>query len=125
MNEAISILGLALALFLPGFFITYIFFREVEILERLLLSVTFSIIISVAIGIGLGYNENVKNLTGGITSRNVWKYEIIATSIAGILALLLNIRRISFKNLKNLPMKIKLPKRKTVKEKEIVKYRQL
>jgi len=71
--------GLIFALFLPGFLITLIFFREVKILERILLSIAYSIMITIAIAICLGYNEQVKNITGGINSFNMWKWELIIT----------------------------------------------
>ena len=76
-----AIFGFLFALYLPGFFITMLFFRESKRLEKIVLSITFSIMIAMAIGIILGYNENVKNITGGINSYNVWKLELGVTAL--------------------------------------------
>jgi len=100
MSNILAI-GLLFALFLPGFFITYIFFREVKLLERIVLSITFSIMIAVAIGISLGYNENVKNITGGINPQNVWLWELVVTSVLGLLAWFINRKQINLKRAKD------------------------
>lgn len=72
-------IGTSLALFIPGYLVTLIFFKEFTPMQKIALAITFSIMISVTIGIFLGYNEDAKNLTGGITSGNVWFYSIIVT----------------------------------------------
>lgn len=118
-----SILGLLFALFLPGLFVTLIFFRELKLLERVILSITFSIMISVAIGISLGYDADVAHITGGITSFNVWKWELITTSVFGFLALAVNRKRLGvFANLKQ---KCSAAIRKLSKEKEVVSFKKL
>jgi len=86
--------GLLFAMFLPGYFITQIFFREVKLLERMLLSISYSIMITIGVAISLGYNENVKNITGGITSFNLWLWELIITSILGAVLLVINRKNI-------------------------------
>jgi len=119
MISLVSILGILMALFIPGFFMSLIFFRRITFLERMVLSFTFSIMIATSIGIALGYDKEVKDITGGVNPSNVWRWELVATGILGIIALIVNIKDI---NLKGLP-KIKPVKLK--REKEIVKYRRL
>ena len=116
-----SAFGILMALFIPGFFVTFIFFRGITFLERIVLSFTFSIMIATAIGIALGYDKEVKDITGGVNSQNVWKWELAAASILGIIALLVNVKNISLKGL--LGYRIKPVKLK--REKEIVRYRRL
>ena len=69
------ILGFAFALFIPGFIIVYIFFREFQPLEKIAFSVVFSMMISIAIAIFLGYNEEWASKTGGLTFKNIVKME--------------------------------------------------
>ena len=76
----VAIIGALFALFIPGYLVTLIFFKELKLLQKIALAITFSIMIDVAIGIFLGYNENMKNITGGVTSGNVWFYSLIVTS---------------------------------------------
>lgn len=127
MISIVSISGLLLALFLPGFCITLLFFREANFLERVMLSITFSIMIAIAIGIALGYNKEVKNMTGGITPANVWKWELAITSALLGLVLIINWRSISFKNMQALLKKTQIKGRIQFKkeEKEPVKYKKL
>jgi uncharacterized membrane protein len=68
------IVGLPLALFLPGYLIARLFFKELEELEKVALGFVLSIAIDIALGLFLGYNEYMKNLTGGITAFNLWMY---------------------------------------------------
>ena len=68
------IIGLPLALFLPGYLITRIFFKEIKELEKVALGFILSIAVDIIIGLFLGYNESMKNLTGGITAFNLWLY---------------------------------------------------
>jgi len=68
------IIGLPLALFIPGYLLTRIFFKELEELEKVALGFVLSIAIDIALGLFLGYNEYMKNLTGGITAFNLWLY---------------------------------------------------
>jgi len=78
MNAILQILqiiiGLPLALFIPGYLITRIFFKELEELEKVALGFVLSIAVDIALGLFLGYNEYMKNLTGGITAFNLWLY---------------------------------------------------
>ncbi|MBT4352055.1 hypothetical protein HOD20_05995 [archaeon] len=89
--EAIQILqaigGFLIALFVPGFLIVYLFFEELEILEKISLSIALSITTTIFMGIFLGYNEYMKNLTGGITQANVWKYSLNIILTLSILCL--------------------------------------
>jgi uncharacterized membrane protein len=68
------VIGLPLALFLPGYLIARIFFKELEELEKVALGFVLSIAIDIAVGLLLGYNKYMKNLTGGITAFNLWLY---------------------------------------------------
>ena len=81
----IALLGSLLALFIPGYLLTLIFFKELNLLEKIALAITFSIMIDVSIAIFLGYNETMKELTGGITSENVWFYSLIVTGFLFVL----------------------------------------
>lgn len=127
MISIASLAGLLFALLVPGFFITLIFFREVNWLERIMLSITFSIMLSIAIGIGLGYNKEVKDITGGINPKNVWGLELIITAIVVVLALIANRKSINLKNIRNsikkYEPKAKLPKKE--EKAEIVKFKKL
>ncbi len=64
--------GLLFSLFIPGFLLTLIFFKELELIEKIGLAFVLSICVDIALGLFLGYNEYMKNLTGGITAANVW-----------------------------------------------------
>ncbi len=114
-----------MALFMPGFLITLIFFKETKLLERILLSVAFSIMISIIIGISLGYNQNVKELTGGINSLNVWRIELVLNAFLIFVVLVIYKDRIRIKNIAKIIQLLKLPIKKLKKQKEIVIYRRL
>lgn len=66
--------GLILALFLPGYLIARLFFKELDELEKVALGFVLSIALDIAFGLFLGYNEYMKNLTGGITALYLWLY---------------------------------------------------
>lgn len=68
------IIGLPLALFIPGYLISRIFFNELDELEKIALGFVLSIAIDIFIGLFLGYNKYMKDLTGGITALNLWIY---------------------------------------------------
>ncbi len=125
MISLLSIIGLLFALFIPGFLITLIFFRESEALERIILSITFSIMLSIAIGISLGYDKNVKEFTGGINPKNVWLWELITTSALLAVVLVMHRQKLAINNLMNLRKRFKTPGIKLRKEKESVKYKKL
>lgn len=75
------IIGLGFFLFIPGYLTTKIFFDKTTKLEKILLSVVFSIMIGIAIGIFFGYNKLQAQLTGGFTFNNIFISEIIITFI--------------------------------------------
>lgn len=85
-----TILGLLLALFLPGYFIARIYFRELSEIEKLVLGFVFSICIDIFVGLFLGYNETMKNITGGITQYNLWLYLGIISGVLIIAYIILN-----------------------------------
>jgi uncharacterized membrane protein len=69
-----SIIQIALAfvavLVVPGFAMSLAFFprlNQLEVTERLAISIGLSIAIIVAVGLFLGYSQTLVNLTGGIT----------------------------------------------------------
>ena len=68
------IIGLPLALFIPGYLIARLLFKELEELEKVAIGFVLSIAIDIIVGLFLGYNEAMKNITGGITSFNLWLY---------------------------------------------------
>lgn len=68
------ILGLPLALFIPGYLLARIFFNELEELEKVALGFVLSIAVDIFLGLFLGYNKYMKDLTGGITAANLWIY---------------------------------------------------
>jgi uncharacterized membrane protein len=68
------ILGLPLALFVPGYLLALIFFDELSRLEKVALGFVLSICIDIALGLFLGYNKDMKDFTGGITAPNLWLY---------------------------------------------------
>jgi uncharacterized membrane protein len=80
------IFGLPLALFIPGYLIAWIAFRELSHLEKIALGFVLSICVDIAVGLFLGYNKYMKDLTGGITAINLWVY---LGSITFILAVML------------------------------------
>ncbi|MEM4397206.1 MAG: DUF1616 domain-containing protein [Candidatus Woesearchaeota archaeon] len=75
------IIGLPLALFIPGYLISLIFFDELEKLEKIALGFVLSICVDIAVGLFLGYNKTMKDLTGGITALNLWIYLSLITLI--------------------------------------------
>ncbi|MDP3727888.1 MAG: hypothetical protein Q8R18_00395 [bacterium] len=80
-----AIIGLAFALFIPGFLLTKIIFKEQEILEKIAFSIAFSIGIDIFLGLFLGANETMFKLTGGITELNLWFYLIFITLLLGVI----------------------------------------
>jgi len=68
------VIGLPLALFVPGYLITLIAFKRINKIERIGFAILFSIIIDILIALFLGYNKTMKELTGGITALNLWMY---------------------------------------------------
>ena len=76
--------GLLFGLFIPGFLLTLILFKKIDLLERIALSIGLSIAVDVFVGLFLGANQTMKEITGGITEFGVWLY-LIAVSIIFIL----------------------------------------
>ena len=72
-----AVFGLLFALFVPGFLVVAIFFKEEKPMEKLAFSITFSIMISIIIAIFFGYNAAVKDLFGGITFENLVLGEVV------------------------------------------------
>jgi len=68
------IIGLPLVLFITGYLVARIFFKQLSELEKVALGFVLSIAIDIIVGLFLGYNEAMKNLTGGITTFNLWLY---------------------------------------------------
>ena len=83
------VIGLPLALFIPGYLITRIFFKELGELEKVALGFVLSIAVDIFLGLFLGYNKYMKDLTGGITALNLWLY---LGAITQLLLLILLIR---------------------------------
>lgn len=83
-----AIIGALFAFFIPGYLLVLIFFKELNNLQKIALAVVLSMIVAVATGIFLGYNEVMKNLTGGVTGYNVWVYELVISGILFIIYLL-------------------------------------
>ena len=75
------IFGLAFFAFIPGFLIVKLFFGKEEVLEKSLLSILFSIMIAISIGIFFGYDRSQAALTGGFTAQNLWIGELTVTGI--------------------------------------------
>ncbi len=83
------IVGLLLGLFIPGFLLVMILFKKLSIIEKVGLSIAFSLVIDVIIALMLGYNRSAMIATGGITTHNVWSHSV---GITGILFLVLLIK---------------------------------
>ena len=83
-----AVIGLAFALFIPGFLLTKIIFNGQEILETVAFSIAFSIAIDIFLGLFLGANKTMFNITGGITELNVWFYILGISIILGVIYLL-------------------------------------
>jgi len=88
MNIIRITIGLLLALFIPGYLIARIFFKELSELEKVALAFVLSISVDIFLGLFLGYNKTMKDLTGGITAMNLWFYLSIITIILLITYLL-------------------------------------
>ena len=79
------IVGLPLALFIPGYLLALIFFKELDMLEKIGLGFVLSICVDIAVGLFLGYNLRMKEITGGITAMNLWIYlGAVSLVLAGV-----------------------------------------
>lgn len=74
------IIGLLFGLFIPGFLLTLSLFKKIDLLERVALSIGLSIAVDVFVGLFLGANKTMKDITGGITEFGVWLY-LVAVSV--------------------------------------------
>ena len=83
------LIGIPLALFVPGFLIALIWFRELTGLEKIALGFVLSICLDIALGLFLGYNKAMKDITGGITAVNLWIY---LSGITAVLATIYHLR---------------------------------
>jgi hypothetical protein len=61
--------------FIPGFLITLLFFEDEAWPIKALFSVVISICFTVCIGLLLGFNETMKNITGGLSK--TWLYMLL------------------------------------------------
>jgi len=91
------IAGLILALFVPGYLLARTFFKELSELEKIALAFVLSISIDIFLGLFLGYNEKMKDITGGITAKNLWIYLSLITLV--LLLLYVIIRKEEIKKL--------------------------
>jgi len=90
LNILQIIVGLPLALFIPGYLATRIFFKELDELEKVALGFVLSIALDIIVGLFLGYNETMKNITGGITAFNLWLYLGVITILLIIVWIIKN-----------------------------------
>jgi uncharacterized membrane protein len=90
MNILRIMIGLPLALFIPGYLLAHIFFSELSKLEKIALGFVLSICIDISLGLFLGYSKAMKDLTGGITAENLWIYLLCITMILFIVFLIKN-----------------------------------
>ena len=74
LDIILILIGLVFALFIPGYFVTKLIFDRLSWVETLAFSVAFSIAINIVLGLFLGANKTMADLTGGISSINIWFY---------------------------------------------------
>ena len=82
LELALGLMGGAVALFVPGYLVAELLFRQESFAARILVGACTSILISILVGVGLGYNERVASIMGGLTTLNLWIYQL------GLIALL-------------------------------------
>lgn len=88
-------IGFLLAFFVPGFLVVKIFFSELKAIEQVALGIGLSIVITVTVGMTLGYNQRIAAITGGVTEYNVWFYLLVTTAVLGTAVI---IKNLIFKN---------------------------
>jgi len=91
------IFGLLFGLFLPGYLLMKIFYDKQKGVERFILIVALSLAVDVLIGLSLGGNHIMKDLTGGITVLNVWVYMIFVCLVLFVVFLVKKIVSVSKK----------------------------
>tara|TARA_Y100000310_G_C20606168_1_gene775581 strand:+ start:526 stop:870 length:345 start_codon:yes stop_codon:yes gene_type:complete len=83
-----AIVGILFGLFIPGFLLSLILFKKIDILERIALAIGLSIAIDVLVGLFLGANKTMKEITGGITELNVWLYLVFISVVLALIYVL-------------------------------------
>jgi uncharacterized membrane protein len=97
------VLGLLLGLFIPGLILVMVFFRELNLLEKLSLAVVFSMMISISIAVYLGYNAEQAAITGGLVFENIIRLQVMVVAILSILYMLMFMKnRLKKKNEKGI-----------------------
>jgi uncharacterized membrane protein len=81
----ITIGGLLFLFFVPGFLIARLLFKDMEIIEMILLTVMLSIGFYVLLGFVLGFSELNMRLTGGLS--RTWLYSLIINLILFLILL--------------------------------------
>ncbi len=81
----LSLVGILFILLIPGFLLSLIIFKELEIFERLATSIVFSIGTTVLIGLFLGATKYNKIAFGGINSLNIWISLVVVSLILFLL----------------------------------------
>lgn len=71
-NILLSVVGILFIFFVPGYLLSLIIFKEVEIFERIATSIIFSMAITVIIGLLFGASRYNKLFTGGLTIVNIY-----------------------------------------------------
>ena len=66
------IIGIAFLLFIPGYLLSLVLFKKLEILERIALAIGLSISIDVILGLIFGFNKLTAQITGGISGLKIW-----------------------------------------------------
>lgn len=73
--------GLVFFFYLPGYFLVKIFFNSSKQEEKIILSILFSIVIGMSIGVFFGYDRAQALRTGGFTADNLWVAELLLTAL--------------------------------------------
>ncbi|RMF06678.1 hypothetical protein D6764_01670 [Candidatus Woesearchaeota archaeon] len=88
LSIAQAFIGTLFALFVPGYLVTELVFKEMDLKEKIATGIAMSIGIDILLGIFLGYSKSQKELTGGITAYNAWFYMLVITAVLGTAVLL-------------------------------------
>lgn len=91
------LVGLTLGLFLPGYILTLILFKELTQIEKISLAVGLSICIDIALGLVLEANRITRFITGGITESNVWCSLGVVSGIFLIIFLFITLSKVKTK----------------------------
>ncbi len=82
------IVGLLFFFYLPGAIIVYAYFDREKKITKALLTVAFSIMIGLIVGIFFGYNRTQARIFGGFTTTNIYLGEVIVILALTIIALI-------------------------------------